>query len=61
MFHCRIENTTDNTTVKEQPGGIGLVNVKRRLELLYPGRYELCIDKTSDRYIVQLNLQPHEN
>ncbi len=61
IFSFRIENTTDTGPVKEQPGGIGLGNVKRRLELLYPRRYELTINNTTGKYIVQLNLQPHEN
>jgi two-component system LytT family sensor kinase len=41
VFTC--ENI-DHSAVKkpeEEKGGIGLENVKRRLELIYPGRYEL--------------------
>jgi uncharacterized membrane protein len=36
--------------------GIGLENVKKRLELLYPGAYQLAIIDTDDRYEVRLNL-----
>lgn len=40
-----------------RPGGIGLVNVKRRLELLYPKKYELCIDDLPNSYEVNLKIQ----
>jgi len=42
---------------KDHTGGIGLNNVKRRLELLYPGKHELAIDDKEDFYTVKLNLQ----
>ena len=38
-------------------GGIGLTNVKRRLELLYPGRHELKIEDNHDLYKVRLSLR----
>ncbi|KIC94464.1 hypothetical protein OI18_12530 [Flavihumibacter solisilvae] len=37
-------------------GGLGLANIKRRLELLYPGKHSLQITDDSDRYIVNLIL-----
>jgi LytS/YehU family sensor histidine kinase len=39
--------------------GLGLENVKRRLELLYPGKYELTINDTETKYtaVLQLPLQ----
>jgi LytS/YehU family sensor histidine kinase len=41
----------------EKKDGIGLTNVKRRLELLYPGRHELKIQETDKTFFVKLNLQ----
>ena len=38
-------------------GGIGISNVKRRLELLYPGKHELNINDAPDAYEVTLTLQ----
>ncbi|RZK22174.1 MAG: GHKL domain-containing protein, partial [Flavobacterium sp.] len=35
-------------------GGIGLNNVRKRLELLYPGRHELVIHTEDDNFIVTL-------
>jgi len=37
-------------------GGIGLKNIRRRLDLLYPDRYTLEIGDEPDRYIVNLTL-----
>ncbi len=37
-------------------GGIGLVNVQRRLNLLYPGQYKLDIEETDRDHIVELSL-----
>lgn len=43
-------------TVKDKTSGIGLVNVKRRLELLYSNRHHLTINKTNDWFIASLEL-----
>jgi hypothetical protein len=46
--------------------GIGLYNVKKRLQLLYPGRYQLQIYSTEDSFNVSMQLvmeeylQPHK-
>jgi LytS/YehU family sensor histidine kinase len=37
-------------------GGIGLNNVKRRLDLLYPGQYNLDIHNKKDTYTCELSL-----
>lgn len=39
--------------------GIGLKNVSRRLEILYPGSHELVIDDTNDTFAVHLKLKLH--
>jgi LytS/YehU family sensor histidine kinase len=40
-----------------QSGGLGIQNLQRRLELLYPGRHELNINKEEDTYHTFLKLQ----
>jgi len=40
----------------KRSGGIGLVNVKRRLDLLYPEKHDLVIEDTPNTYCVRLNL-----
>ncbi|MBB4079083.1 hypothetical protein GGR28_001700 [Lewinella aquimaris] len=38
-------------------GGIGLDNVRKRLELLYPNRHQMSIESAEERFAVTLNLQ----
>ena len=57
-FHFFVENSKDaieKTT--EKHAGIGLANVKRRLELLYAGKHKLEIKNSYDRFSVSLQLQ----
>ena len=51
-----IENNFDNTITNEQ-GGIGMNNLKRRLELVYPKSHTLTIIKTDTVYKAQLNIK----
>lgn len=41
---------------KEQTGGLGLKNIQRRLELLYPGRHSLTVEESEKNYNVILHL-----
>lgn len=41
----------------EEASGIGLSNVRQRLQLLYPERHELIIRRSLDEYFVHLTLQ----
>ena len=57
IFTC--ENT-DHSAVKkleEEKGGIGLENVRRRLELVYPGRHQLLAGPSAGKYIVNLQIE----
>jgi LytS/YehU family sensor histidine kinase len=51
-----IENNFDTTITNEQ-GGIGMNNLKRRLELVYPKSHTLTITKTDTVYKAQLNIR----
>ncbi|MBB4079827.1 sensor histidine kinase YesM [Lewinella aquimaris] len=60
-IHFELENTKGNVLPRSPDaarpsGGIGLVNVRRRLELLYPNRHQLEITETPSTYAVHLNL-----
>jgi len=50
------ERNTDVVTY----GGIGLKNVQRRLDLVYPGQYELDIKNNPDSFVVKCRLQLSE-
>ena len=54
-FIC--ENTDYGGVKKLEKGGIGLENVRRRLELLYPGRHELRAGTADGKYIVNLEIE----
>jgi two-component system, LytTR family, sensor kinase len=56
-FVFSVINSKETQPTTEQHGGIGLNNVRRRLELLYHGRHELKIDNADNHFSVQLNLQ----
>lgn len=43
--------------LKDKTGGIGLVNVKRRLELLYPNKHLLKIKDEIDTFTIELNIK----
>ena len=54
-FAC--ENSFQEITDKDNPSeGIGFDNVKKRLELIYPGAYTLNIDNSAGKYKVNLSL-----
>jgi Histidine kinase len=53
IFRCENAIIKNNNTNKN---GIGLQNVKRRLELCYPGRHDLKIHPGPERFIVELKL-----
>ena len=52
MNYC-LENDVQN---KDIAGGIGLQNIKRRLELLYKDKHDLKISKTENQFIVKLEI-----
>jgi len=58
-LYLNIENSKPDTDEKspEHPGkGIGLENVRKRLNLMYPEKYQLSIDDLGTSYRVQLEV-----
>ena len=60
LFTCKNSKRKDGAKEKDLDGGIGLRNVKKRLELIYGDRYHIDIKDTEDNYKVRL-LLPLEN
>lgn len=55
VFQLTIWNTS-SPVQKQKPGGIGLFNVRRRLDLLYPKHYELHIHEEEEIHTVNFKL-----
>lgn len=58
-LHYTVRNSRaeDNEKTLAEQSGIGLVNVRRRLELSYPDRHQLKVTETDDEYAVHLKLR----
>lgn len=54
---CVQNSIPENGYTKDTVGGIGLDNVRRQLELMYPNQHFLHIEKKNDRFDVQLNIK----
>jgi len=58
LIDFRVENSVPQLkeTVKKA-GGIGLENLKRRLDLLYPGKHSLVLENSSGHFKAELKLE----
>lgn len=56
IFRCSNDIFEKPAIFERGGGGIGLGNVKRRLQLLYPRNHELKINDAGNKYIVYLSL-----
>jgi hypothetical protein len=53
-----LKNSASLTAVKkDETGGVGMENVKKRLSLIYPDEHTLSIKQDSEKYTVELNLK----
>ncbi len=59
-FRCKIANSKNDELIKAT-GGIGIENVQKRLEYLYPGRHELKLGDEGDFFVVSLQLELNES
>lgn len=57
IFYFSIENNKeDNSIDKMSLGGIGVKNVKKRLNLIYPDHHQLIIDDRENSFFVSLSI-----
>jgi two-component system, LytTR family, sensor kinase len=58
-LHFKVRNkvTADSAEIKDNSSGIGLKNVQRRLELLYPETHRLELSKTDEWFTAELWLE----
>jgi len=57
QLSIRSKNKFKPTTVKDEDGGIGLTNLKKRLEILYPGKHSIALDTIDNIYSIDINIQ----
>jgi two-component system, LytTR family, sensor histidine kinase AlgZ len=55
-LYCKIANSKDDLALPSQPG-LGIANVKRRLDFIYPQNYELKMNDEGDFLVVSLQIQ----
>ena len=56
MLDIVVSNSESQNAIKSTAGGIGLVNVKKRLDLLFNNKYQLDISEKNNRYDVFLSI-----
>ena len=58
QMHMKLLNGKANEAINDrEAAGIGIKNVQKRLELLYPGKHDLSITNEEDVFIVNLRLE----
>lgn len=60
-IHFKLQNSKPLSTIgqaiSDYHGGIGLKNVKRRLEILYPDKHTLSMNSLKDRFEIDLTIK----
>lgn len=58
QIYFEVKNSLpQNEFAKDKVGGIGLQNVKRQLQLIYPNKHKLNIQKKEGEFSVELNIK----
>ncbi len=57
VLHFKCENSKPILKAIHKTGGLGLVNIKRRLELLFPISHSLKIEDSKEKFCVTLSIK----
>lgn len=57
IFTLNLSNSRNAEPVKGNIGGIGLQNIRKRLDLIYPGRYTMTVNEEPEMYAVKLQMK----
>jgi LytS/YehU family sensor histidine kinase len=60
MLEIAVSNSKSQKSLKSETGGIGLANVKKRLDLLFGDTYQLDISEKNDRFDVFLSIPTYK-
>jgi two-component system LytT family sensor kinase len=52
----KVVNVVGEQTSKDKSNGIGLTNLKKRLELMYPGQFTMSAEKKGNHFIAKLDI-----
>jgi len=56
LFYFSILNDKEENIEEKEFSGIGIVNIRKRLKLLYPGRHELKIEDRQTSFFVEMEI-----
>lgn len=57
VLHFKCENSKPILKAIHKTGGLGLVNIKRRLELLFPTSHSLKIEESKEKFCITLSIK----
>lgn len=57
QLYFKVENKINNALVQDKSGGIGLNNLKKRLEYLYSEKHEFTTEVKDDVFVSELKIQ----
>ncbi|WP_287442807.1 sensor histidine kinase [Algoriella sp.] len=56
LFDFFIENDVEENRSEDEFGGIGILNIQKRLTLLYPNQHQLLIENSENKYTIHLKI-----
>jgi len=57
VFHFSILNDKEENVEQKEYSGIGTVNIRKRLKLLYPAKHELKIEDRGKSFFVEMKIK----